>query len=270
MANNRLENENYVPLRVPEATVKKHWGLLQGKLNELLPKVGGKYNIEPAAPRGAVGNLTCSEFRREVAYRERGISTPVVPLLETARADVRFWLSLYQDWREDRTPRSQKLIYHTTGLTIFFGDIESADKLQLFRAEWAGVRMQSEGVFIFEAKGAGHPHWQFDVYESRASEVEDERKRLEELGRTLDEIREVEEFSEIIVKELSPEIVISRNVCMQRLSRIHFASSTNWAKLPWNGNRDTTQAHAQGPANISELQNWVTSTIIYITQEISR
>ena len=270
MADQRQVEENYAPLRVPKATVQRHWGVLQDKLGKVLPRVGGKYFIESSAVGGAVGDLRCGDFPGERAHRERGFNVPVVPLLEAETSEVRYWLSVHQEWREDLTPGSKRLVYHTTGLTVFFGDSASLDKLQLFRAEWAGVRTQSPGIFIFEAPGAGHPHWQFDVYESRAGEVEEERKRVEGLAQALDEITKVEEFSEMVVAELSPESVLSRNLCMQRLSRAHFASCANWSKFPWIGDSSQTSAHAQGPADVSEIANWIVSTVVYLTQELSR
>ncbi|MGZ8834173.1 MAG: hypothetical protein ACXW3W_11995 [Pyrinomonadaceae bacterium] len=150
------------------------------------------------------------------------------------------------------------------------GEAGGLDKLQLFRAEWAGVRTQSAGIFVFEAPGAGHPHWQFDVYESRACEVEDERTRVEELAQALGDITEVDDFSEMVVTELSPENILDRNFYMKRLSRAHFASCANWSKYPWDGDEAQTKAHAQGPANVSEIQNWITSTVFYLAQELSR
>jgi hypothetical protein len=269
MADQRQVEENYTPLRVPKTTVGRHWGVLQDKLGEVLPQVGGKYFIESSAIGGAVGDLRCGDFPGEKAYRERGINVPVVPLLE-ANSEVRYWLSLHQEWREDLAPGSKRLVYHATGLTVFFGDTASPDKLQLFRAEWAGVRTQSRGIFIFEAPGAGHPHWQFDAYESRAGEVEEERKRLEGFVRALDEITQVEEFSESLVEELSPQSTLNRNVCMQRLSRAHFASCANWSQFPWTGDESQTRAHAQGPADVSEIQNWIVSTVVYLTKELAR
>ena len=144
------------------------------------------------------------------------------------------------------------------------------DKLQLFRAEWAGLRTQSAGVFIFEAQGAGHPHWQFDVYETRAGAVEQERQRVHELAKALDEITSVEDFGEIVVAELAPERVLSQNRCMQHLSRAHFASCAAWSKFPWTGDANETRTHAQGPASVKEIENWVSSTLIYIGQELNR
>ena len=270
MANHGQIEQNYEPLQVLRSTVEKHWGLLRSGLQEVLPTVGGAYSIESLALGGVVGNLVCSKFPYEIAIRERGGSVPVVPVLESEVSELRYWLSLRQEWREDSAPRSNRLVYHTTGLTVFLGGAGSRDKLQLFRAEWAGVRKQSAGVFIFDAPGAGHPHWQFDVYESRAGEVEEERKRVEGLARALGEITEVGEFSEAVVAELSPEAVLDRNFWIRRLSRAHFASCANWSKFPWTGDESQTKAHAQGPADVSEIRNWIISTLVYLIKELAR
>jgi hypothetical protein len=105
---------------------------------------------------------------------------------------------------------------------------------------------------------------------SMRAERERLRKRVEGLAQALDEITKVEEFSEMVVAELSPESVLTRNLCMRRLSRAHFASCANWSKFPWAGDGSQTSAHAQGPADVSEIANWILSTVIYLAQELSR
>jgi hypothetical protein len=266
MADGQLE-KNYEPLLVARSTAEKHWGLLQSALQGVLPDAGGGYLVEPLGVGGASATLTCVNFRSETADRVRGGSVSVVPLIHNDPLQLRFWLNLNQEWRE---ASRNKLSYHTTGLTVFLGEAGKRDKLQLFRAEWAGVRTQSSGIFAFEAPGAGHPHWQFDVYESRAVEVEDERRRVEELARALEDIAQVADFSNTVVAELSPENIVDRNLYMRRLSRTHFASCANWSKFPWNGDEFQTKAHAQGPADVSEIQNWIISTVVYLGRELVR
>src|SRR5690242_8084978 len=135
MADQRQIEENYLPLRVPRTVVERHWGVIEKHLSKILPASGGKYFVESAALGGALADLRCGDFPGESARRQRGLSVPVVPLLEGESAGVNYWLSFHQEWREDLSPGSKKLVYHTTGLTVFFGD-GTNEKLQLFRAEW--------------------------------------------------------------------------------------------------------------------------------------
>jgi hypothetical protein len=260
----------YAPLYAQVEGVEKHWKLLLKELSEVLPGVAGKYYFEPSTFQGIIGDLKSQNFLDQKASRARGAETPVVPLILTKSSNVDYWLSLHQEWQEDSSPRARRLIYYTTSLTVFFGPATSNEKLQLFRAEWPGVRLQTDGTYVFEAMGAGHPHWQFDAYQSRAREIESERLRLIELGHTLNDLYRVEDFSETIITELSSEDLAARDRCLKRLTRIHFASCANWAVLPWTGDDLITESHARGPKNPREIINWIVSTIRYIQSEVRR
>jgi hypothetical protein len=258
------------PLTANEATIKKLWGLLLSRLDSILPTVGGEYSYDMSPLEGLRVDLSCRNFPDQRALRGRGGYVPIVPLFASRGEDIDYWISIYQNWRESPRPRIRSFLYHTTSLTVFFGSATSIEKLQLFRAEWPGIRMRPDGELEFESPGAGHPHWQFDVYQSRANQVEVERQRLAELGRALEEIVEVEEFGEMVVEELNNDELSERDMSMERLSRMHFAQHAAWSVNPWEGNVMVTASHARCPMEIKEILNWTLSTVIYIQNELKR
>jgi hypothetical protein len=274
MANTEQVAPQYSPLHAQKGVIETHWQLLLPELKRILPRDGAPYLMDVGTLEGITGNLICGGFPDQKAIRERGPTASLVPLLEEDHSDFSYWLSLHQGWRENHRPQIRGFIYHTTSITVYFGHPNTVEKIQLFRAEWPGVRVQREGKyenFIFEAPGAGHPHWQFDAYQSRAGQVESERQRLISISRTLDELLpEVENFGESVVTELVSSEETERFKCMQQVTRIHFASHANWAIQPWRGDETNTKPHTRGPATTTEILNWITSSLSYIQRELNR
>lgn len=259
-------------LRVPESQIGRHWGTLQGRLGRMLPKAGGEYWFRRSLTNGISVDLLCSNLINERALRERGSEVPVVPLLPPERSQsIRYWMSLHQSWSEPAARRQRSFLYRTTGITIFYGKESDTDKIQLFRAEWPGLRQLNDESVVFEAPGAGHPHWQFDAYQQHLRERRKEQQRRDELEAYLKEERpEAENFTDTVYVSTAPDEESELATHMQRLTRVHFASSTRWADTPWDGRVADLQAHAHAPANLDQILNWVTSTILYIRQEVSR
>lgn len=259
-------------LRIPESQIGRHWGTLQTRLSRILPKAGGEYRFRQSLINGISADLLCSNHNNEKALRERGGEIPVVPLLppERSRA-IRYWASLHQSWSEPATRREKSFLYHTTGITVFYGKENDRDKIQLFRAEWPGLRQLRDGSVEFEAPGAGHPHWQFDAYQHHLRERRKEQQRRDELEAYLKEEQpEAENFTDTVFVRSSPDEESELATHLQRLTRVHFASSTRWADNPWDGQVADLQAHAHAPTSLDQILNWITSTILYIRQEASR
>jgi hypothetical protein len=274
----KVEDAGYAPLYARKETILKHWGLLRGELGTILPRDGGNYYFEQSELAGVTGLLSSGSLPHRI-IRDRGGVTPIVPLLEEEdHTNASYWLSFYQSWSQNPNPKREQLIYNTTSITVYFGDPTSPEKLQvflqLFRAEWPGVRVHFAGRdenFVFEAPGAGHPHWQFDAYQTRATEVEVERQRLLDVSRALEQnLPEVEDFGELAVSELSSEEEERRLLCMGQVTRVHFASNAEWATTRWYGNELETKAHARGPANANEIIRWAISSLVYIQSELRR
>lgn len=253
---------------VPE--IEKHLGLLRNRLNKILPQLGQGYYWAGELIEGGV-DLECKRYPSERVLRERGGKVPVVPLSNDHNQTVLYWMSLRQSWVESANPRRNRLVYHTTGMTVFFGEERTDEKTQLFRAEWPGLRERVDGSVEFEAPGAGHPHWQFDAYQHHLRERREEKQRREELDNLLREGQpELEDFGDLIAPDTPTDKESELVAHMQRLTKIHFASSTRWAENRWNDEVSNVESHAQSPANLEEVFNWIVSTISYIRQEATR
>lgn len=123
----------------------------------------------------------------------------------------------------------------------------------------------------FEAPGAGHPHWQFDAYQHHLRERREERQRRNELDNLLmEEQPELEDFAALVIPDPSIDREAELIAHMQRLTKIHFASSARWAENRWSDETSNVESHAQSPAHLEEILNWIVSTISYIQQEVSR
>lgn len=259
-------------LYASKSQIDRHWGLLQADISRILPNAGGEYWLEGSLISGISGTLLCSNYSNEKALRERGAEITVVPLLHFARSQApRYWVNFHQSWSEPVTRRRETFLYHTTGITVFYGDQGDEDKMQLFRAEWPGLRQMRDGSVEFEAPGAGHPHWQFDAYQHHLRERRAEQQRRNELEVFLKEAQpEAEDFAELVITGPSIDKESELTTYMQKLTRVHFASSTRWADNPWKGDLSDVQAHTHAPSSLDQILNWSTSTISYIQQETSR
>jgi hypothetical protein len=260
---------SYDVLYAPNAEIRKHWGLLQTGLSKVLPRVGGKYWIQEEWMNGLIGNLRCSSFPHVEAVRERGADTPIVPLFSTQSRAPKCWISLHQSWSEPVSGRSKSLTYHTTSITVFCGAVQK-EKIQLFRAEWPGLRKLHDDSVEFESPGAGHPHWQFDAYQQHLRERQEEEQRRAIWEELNEEQPEAKEFTDEVFKGESLDHDSELPAHMQRLTKIHFASSTRWANNPLDSEVSNVEAHAHAPSSVNEILNWSTSVIAYIQQEISR
>lgn len=261
-------------LRCPKPEIKKIWGLLGNRLNDVLPKVGKGYWIHGKLEKGVYGDLKSTRYINEEAIRERGSTVPVVPLIVNRDRTISYWISLHQRWDEPTDLRSKKnplFVYRTTGVTVFFGQEHNEEKAQVFRAEWPGLRQKRDNSVEFEAQGAGHPHWQFDAYQHHLQERKEERQRRDDFGRLLSEgYPEAIDFTEEVHPGAPSDRESELVAHMKRLTRMHFASSTRWAENPWNGDVSNVESHAQSPSNLEEVMNWTISTIRYVLREVDR
>jgi len=133
------------------------------------------------------------------------------------------------------------------------------------------LRQLNDESVVFEAPGAGHPHWRFDAYQQHLRERREEQQRRDELEAYLkEEHPEAENFTGTVFVRATSDEESELATHVQRLTRVHFASSTRWADNPWNGQVEDLQAHAHAPASLDQILNWVTSTIVYLRQEVSR
>lgn len=196
----------------------------------------------------------------EFIFRNRGLRTPVVPLLHL-RQGLWAWLGYREEWEEERRNRDvRRLSFKAVSLTLFFGWLNDAFKPQMFRAEWSGWSRWGGADYEFQAGSAGHPHWQFDALESLMDS--DTAGRAEALKAIL-----TEEQAGIEVREFSPTLPapdVRDTVKAEELSRIHFASAAAWWRPSPYGD------HAHGPTTLHELEVWLEKTLSYVKIELRR
>jgi hypothetical protein len=244
------------------------WNFLAPQFRAILPSQA-RVRIDPVVqPGGIVATLHADAG--DVAERERGGTVPVVPLIRPEPRQPGFWLSWAEVWVE---AESKTYAYRTSGLTVFMGETEDPRKLQLFRAEWAGVLDVIDGAPHYEAQGAGHPHWQFDAATSFARRQEEAAER-EHLAALVREVVPLEDFNEDLLTafELSASAAgtAAPRPAELRWARMHFASLAEWQAKPWDGNPAMSHPHARGPISPREVHNWIASSVRYILRELQR
>ena len=128
-------------------------------------------------------------------------------------------------------------------------------KPQLLRLEWPGIRDWDRSGIGFQSSGAGHPHWQIDLFESL--HVTRELTAFEpELVETLEDFDKV-----TAVQSLADRI---KNLTFERM---HLASAAPW----WSDNSAEFEFHhLNAPTDEAALSRWLSAGISYIRQELSR
>jgi hypothetical protein len=240
------------PLTLTKSQLEKHWGILLSKLKPVFTncyfdkqEVSGIYQAQ----------IACPQAHRAIHFKSH--NTPVVQLNVENRKN-NFWLSWYEKWEliakgDVRTPKYQ---FGSSAITIFSDLVngESGPKVQIFRAEWVGSQENGEGGFTWPSDGAGHPHWQVDLAEYYISEIEN-----------LEKYRQLKSDEEI--KDFTPSSGSIKRILS--VEALHLASNAAWAKYPWTKGQ-ANPCHIQNPEEPEEIANWVTSTINYITLELSK
>lgn len=195
----------------------------------------------------------------EFVARNRGPRVPVAPLLYL-HGGLWSWLSYREEWDGDEgSSRTRKLAFRTASITVYFGWRNDVFKPQMFRAEWSGWTRWDGVHHSFQAGDAGHPHWQFDAFDSLLDQASAERAAL--LRELLNDQAEGE------VQEFSPQLAnadVRDVVTSQKVSRIHFASAAAWWK-PAPHDR-----HAHGPERLQDVQSWAQRSVRYLKGELEK
>jgi hypothetical protein len=171
------------------------------------------------------------------------------------------WLGYREEWATITKGGAKRYRFRSLGATVHFGFKGHDPKPQIFRAEWAGVVPAAANKFDFQARNAGHPHWQFDAVDSllnprdidRAAEFAQILKAEQEESGLQDFTPDAVEGTEIA------DVISSRSVaCM------HFASAAPW----WRSSG--FKGHAHAPETPRQLRDWLKGTLSYVRQELDR
>lgn len=255
--------------------ITAHWGQVAHELRGILPRRGGHYGVKSEAVAGLSAVLWCNRFPIETAQREIGGTIPVVPLLEVGLASgpgvERWWLSWGERWT---IGKRSKLEFEASNLAVFWDD-PTDERMQIFRAEWSGLRRTATSV-EFTGGNAGHPHWQFDALRIHCRQLSDRmaarraERKLPFLDNTAPEPEEVTDFAPMREQQIEQELELGIwNGRELDWCGIHFPSNAAWANVPWSGSSPPT-GHAHAPTNVIELRNWLTSTVRYIAYEVAK
>jgi hypothetical protein len=143
--------------------------------------------------------------------------------------------------------------------------------MQLLRAEWAGLRKLGEDNYIFEAEGAGHPHWQVDALRALTNRMR-LRREQEQARRAL-----IEDHQNFQVVSGLDDLLAATAFSTEELedpdiswSSMHLALNAPWHIQPWKKDSPASMPHAHNPVTITQIIDWATWTVSYVQQEIGR
>lgn len=183
--------------------------------------------------------------------RNRGRATvaPLLPLPDNLYA----WLGYQEVWDLETGPRPYA--FRQVSLTVHVGEPGDPLKPQMLRLEWPGLRDWDRSGVGFQSRGAGHPHWQIDAFESL-------HEQRDFADFQVDPAEEVEDFE----KALAIPSLTDR-VRALAFEKMHLASAAPW----WTSQpAEYGVHHLNAPANQVELSRWLMAAVEYIKQEVSR
>lgn len=247
MATSDLE---HLRLRATKAQLDRRWITLGGLLNTSLGRAGRAIAIEAEYQAAGVWTgLYGDDVERVV--RNRGVASvvPFAPLPTGLAA----WLGYQEVW--DYESGRAPFAFRQAGLTVHVGEVGDPVKPQLLRLEWPGLHDWDRAGVGFQSPGAGHPHWQVDLFESLHG-LGEEPAFEPEL------IEAIEDFDALAAKPS-----LSDRIEGLTFERMHLASAA-----PWWSERPAEFAHhhINAPSDEAALSRWLNAAIAYIRQELSR
>ena len=237
-------------LRATKAQLDRRWVTLGVLLSANLDR--GRRTIAIEAEYQASGVWTGLRGNGvERIERNRGVAS-VVPFASLP-VGLSAWLGYQEVWDQEsgRTP----FVFRQAALTVHIGEVGDPLKPQLLRLEWPGLRDWDRSGVGFQSSGAGHPHWQIDLFESLHA-THDLPAFKPEL------VEELEDFDTIAaVPSLSDRIT------GLTFERMHLASAAPW----WSDRPAEFEFHhLNAPTDEAALSRWLGAAVTYIRQEMSR
>lgn len=245
------------------ARVRQHWGTLAGELRAAAPRARD-LRFDPIPASGAIAALLRSSDSVR-AVRHRGGDVPAVPLVFDRAGAPRFSFGCAEEWEERPGPRP--LRFRAANLTFFMHSDDGPGPIQIFRAEWPGIREWTRGVTGPQSPGAGHPHWQFDALAHYMSE-DQRRTRVQKALALLSSTSsdEPEDFAPSAVDTATS--LLAEEVVDTRWTAMHFAAGARWPQRPWSGSTDARDVHVWVPAGLRDIRAWVCSVVLYSREEL--
>lgn len=237
-------------LRATKAHLDRRWPWLSDVLTRTLRYAPRRIMIDAEYQSSGVWTgLRGADVER--IDRNRG-SASVIPLLQLPD-NLLAWLGYQEVW--DLESGRSPYLFRQASLTVHVGEVGDPVKPQLLRLEWPGLRDWDRSGVGFQSPGAGHPHWQLDLFESLAAlhqPVEFEPDRADD----------VEDFD-----ALATVPTLSDRLTRLTIERMHLASAAPWwVALPGPYGAH----HLNAPASQDELTRWFAASLGYVAQELSR
>lgn len=244
-------------------SLQAHWHQLVHELVPALPRAKRLALRPNSVARQTVAVLACANG--QVVERNQGRAA-VIPLLWGSGDKPRYWVGYIEEWEDVGGRKPYR--FKSANLTFFLESLVTGPAVQLFRAEWPGVREWTPGEPGWQSPGAGHPHWQFDALEHYASSRR-RAERRERLAQLLEQgPGQVETFGPDVLA--ADELVSQEEEAADDTSwtAMHFASGARWPMEPWSGDRKKPGSHTWAPANLGQIRAWATSAVIYTREEL--
>jgi hypothetical protein len=253
------------PLDVTPGRLTQHWKTLAEELASSLPRATNLGFDRVSVEGQTTAVLRSSNSSR--APRQRGPVMPALPMLVDLDGNPRFHVGYAEEWEEQAGARPYR--FKASNLTFFMFPPDNAQPVQLFRAEWPGMREWTRGTVGFQSPDAGHPHWQFDALNHYMSR----EQRFARLRRTLDLLENRDDAPvdfDPLVSDTAADLTVEEESIDISWTAVHFVAGAKWPFVPWMGNGVATDTHILTPVELKNIRAWVTSVVIYTRDELSK
>jgi hypothetical protein len=218
----------------------------------LVEELDGAITVAASCPKPVSREVTTELGRIELALR--------LPI--PSGDQPRYWVALHERWS---WKGKHKISFRDCGLRLYIAE-EGEEAVQLLRLEWVAPSLDLDGVLIYPARHAGHPHWQID--RSALTGPEDYLRSLEALtAPALAPQLGSEEFSEATIPDAPQRLPLVHDCSF--LQDMHFPAQAQWMNLEWDG-RKIPAPHQCEPTNLEELNRWWAGALRYFSAELPR
>lgn len=247
-------------MEIKPSLLNKHASTINSVLQEtcgspnptpLVQSTDGVIRLAPSCPE-----VLCREVTTDLGIREIALRLPVPD-----KNQPRFWVALHEYWE---WKGKHRLSFRTCALRLYMGD-RSEEAIQFLRLEWMAPSMTEEGIQIYPAKHAGHPHWHIDA--SALAAPTDYYRSLESL--TAPPTASQTGVEEFMGAQLAEKVSAQPVLDFSWLQKLHIPARAEWMRIKWDGIK-VPAPHQSEPTNLTELDHWWMGALRYVSTELPR